>query len=420
MLKNKNVSTGTCRSFKVKPVKPRENILILTSSFPKNPDDTSARFIYEHSKIFLANDLDVTILSPGLESASNSEQWGNIKIRRFSYFLPKRFERLAYGSGILENIRHNPFLIILVPFFFLSFLASAIILSRRSHRICSHWALPSGLIGSAISKLYKKDHILILHSAGVHLLRRLPFKRSLAAFLVNNSSIMIAVSNHIKNLFIDIVPAGQQASLYRKIKVTPMGIDRSYYSSFKKHKSDLSRKSLHTILYVGRLVEVKGIGTLIDAVSMLDNIKLLIAGTGPLKEALMMQAKKLSVDVTFLGQVSMPEKRLLLREADALVLPSVTLIGSRTESMPVTIMEALSMGTPVIATRVGGIPEIIENNYNGLLVPEKDAVALKEAIFRIISDSVLKRRIQINAIESGINYDWQNIGDQYEEILQAI
>jgi glycosyltransferase involved in cell wall biosynthesis len=87
--------------------------------------------------------------------------------------------------------------------------------------------------------------------------------------------------------------------------------------------------------------------------------------------------------------------------------------------MPVTIMEALSNGLPIITTRVGGIPEII-NDTNGILVPEKDSNALRNAIKGIISckdDNVILRN---NAMRSSVNYDWEHIAKKYERILATI
>ncbi len=395
-------------------------VLVLTSSFPKSYNDTTTRFIYEHSKIFIDNGMPTTVLCPSFNNTSIYEEWENMRIIRFRYFVPKEFEKLAYGGGILENVRYNPMLKLLVPFFMFSFLYKAWILSRDNDIICSHWIVPSGVIGAIINKFYKKRHILVIHSAGVHLLKKLPFGKLIAEFITNNCNTIIAVSNYIKNSLIDILPPHKKEIARRNIQVLPMGINMNYYRNRESLLFEKRSDTKYIILYIGRLVEIKGVEYLIKAMDGIKNTVLIIAGDGILKERLKNIASTLNTETRFLGQVSEPQKKELLHRATCLVVPSITLNSSRTESMPVTIMEALSSGLPIIATCVGGIREIVINGVNGILVPEKDSNALRNAIEKIIFCKEIKTTLQKNALESSINYDWKNIVKEYEKILATI
>lgn len=394
-------------------------VLVVTSSFPKSYKDATARFIYEHSKIFIDSGMPTMVLCPSFNNSATYEEWEEMKIVRFRYFIPRKLEKLAYGSGILENIRHKPILIFTIPFFMCSYLYKTWLLSKNNNIICSHWIIPSGIIVAIINKFHKKRHILVIHSAGVQLLRKLPFGKLIAGFIINDSSTIVAVSNYIKDSLIDLLPTRKKDVARSKIQVLPMGINTNYY---RKTDGQLSKRipgKEHNILYLGRLVEIKGVEYLIRAMVGIENTTLIIAGNGTLRKRLEGLASSLSVNARFLGQVSESEKREWLNSATCLVAPSITLSSSRTESMPVAIMEALSNGLPIIATRVGGIPEII-NDTNGILVPEKDSHALGNAIKEIISCKEDNVTLRNNAMRSSVNYDWKNIAKKYERILAAI
>ncbi len=123
---------------------------------------------------------------------------------------------------------------------------------------------------------------------------------------------------------------------------------------------------------------------------------LAIAGDGPDRGALERRARELGLDgrVSFLGTVSREQVLRLFRAADASVLPSAW------ENFPHTVVEALAVGCPVIATAVGGVPEVVRDGENGLLVPPGDAAALAEAIARFFSDGELRGRLYESAARS--------------------
>ncbi len=151
-----------------------------------------------------------------------------------------------------------------------------------------------------------------------------------------------------------------------------------------------------TIMTMGNLVEQKGITYLIEALSdpaiKEKGYRTVIIGGGPLKEGLMEQARSLGVEAEFVGAVDNREVMQFYREADVFVLPSVTCTDGHMDGIPVVLMEAMACGVPVISTRLSGIPELIEDGQSGILVPEKDARSLAEAIKRLLSDDDMARR----------------------------
>ena len=154
------------------------------------------------------------------------------------------------------------------------------------------------------------------------------------------------------------------------------------------------------LAFAGRLGPQKALGMALEAVAAVPDVTLVIAGDGPDRAALERQARELGLEtrVRFLGSVSREQVLRLFRAADASVLSSAW------ENFPHTVVEALAVGCPVIATAVGGVPEVIREGENGLLVPANDVPALAAAIRRFFDDAALRQRLAAAAPESVAGY----------------
>lgn len=133
------------------------------------------------------------------------------------------------------------------------------------------------------------------------------------------------------------------------------------------------------LLFVGRLVGVKGLFVLLDALARLGrrDLRLTLIGDGADRAALEAEARRLGIEARFLGYRSQSAVADALREADALVLPSFA------EGVPVVLMEAAASGLPVVATRVAGVEELVCDGESGIVVPPGDAAALAGALERL-------------------------------------
>ena len=150
------------------------------------------------------------------------------------------------------------------------------------------------------------------------------------------------------------------------------------------------------VVGVGRLVEKKGFHHLVDAVGLLRDrgrpIRLDLIGGGPEEQALRARVAALDLEdrVTFHGPLTQSETRDRVREAAVLAAPCVVGLDGNRDGLPTVILESLALGTPVVSTPVTGIPEAILHGRTGLLVPEGDAVALAEALDRLVADAALR------------------------------
>jgi glycosyltransferase involved in cell wall biosynthesis len=172
------------------------------------------------------------------------------------------------------------------------------------------------------------------------------------------------------------------------------------------------------VICVARFDPVKGVDVLLEAwpevVSMNRRSTLLLAGDGPLRESLEQQARALGIteSIRFLGYRSDVES--LLHTADICVVPS------RSEGLSLAAVEAMASGLPVVASRVGGIPEVVEDGRTGLLVEAENPKALASAITRLLGDTPLRIRLAASAGRAAQAYDIEAYCARLEALYQRL
>ncbi len=171
-----------------------------------------------------------------------------------------------------------------------------------------------------------------------------------------------------------------------------------------------------TLAFAGRLGVQKALDVALEALAAVPGVTLAIAGDGPERERLQTRARELGLGprARFLGTVSRETVLRLFRAADA------SLLSSSWENFPHTVVEALAVGSPVIATAVGGVPEVVRDGENGLLVPPGDPAALTAAIRRFFGDEELRRRLAEAAPGSVAAYAEETVFAQIEAELGRV
>ena len=167
------------------------------------------------------------------------------------------------------------------------------------------------------------------------------------------------------------------------------------------------------LAFAGRLTAPKALGVALEAVAQVPEVDLALAGDGDERAVLESRARELGLNgrVRFLGSLPRDEVLALLRASDAVLLSSAW------ENFPHTLVEALAVGTPAIATAVGGVREIVTDGENGLLVPPGDPAALADAIRRFLGDGDLRARLTAAAAPSAERFSAERIYGRLEEIL---
>jgi glycosyltransferase involved in cell wall biosynthesis len=171
-----------------------------------------------------------------------------------------------------------------------------------------------------------------------------------------------------------------------------------------------------TLAFAGRLTAQKSLGRALEAIAGAEGVKLVIAGEGPERGPLEARAGELGIDdrVRFLGAQSRERTIELFHAADA------TILSSSWENFPHTIVEALAVGTPVLAMEAGGVSEVVHDGVNGLLVGPGDTAALGEAVRRYFADEPLRRRLRGAAAQSVSEYAPERVFGELEQVLRRI
>lgn len=393
-----------------------QNLLVLTSSFPKRENSHEARFIFSQVKKISEHEFNVTVIAPHFPCGKIQERWGKICIDRFVYSFPLSFERLTYGSGILFNIKKDPFTFFSVVPFCISELLWSLkkIFTTDIDLIHTHWLVPQGLIGAFLHRLSNIPHVATVHGSDLNILKKYTLLHPVCRFITSNSVIITVNSNYMKQQLLAISP-----NCERKIQVIPMGIDLMQFCSSGKLNIRSYYQTNHIIFSAGRLIEIKGIAYLIDAMpdilTRFPDTRLLIAGDGPEKESLIQKIHMLNLDsrVTLLGLLSPQDIIGYYHSADVFVLPSIQKFGM-TEALGVVLLEAMASGCPVIGSNVGGIPDIITDGENGFLVPEQNPNALAEKISRIFSDTELREKFRKNGYSRiRESFTWDKVTEDF-------
>jgi len=187
-----------------------------------------------------------------------------------------------------------------------------------------------------------------------------------------------------------------------KIRLVSLRVDLNLFNP-SRWVSETYRGA--TIGYIGRLVEGKGLEDLFEAVKILNKQKLLVYGTGPMEKKLREIARKLHIDdkIEWRGFVPYSKVPEALSQIDVFVYPSWH------EGFGRSVMEALAMEKAVVATRVGGIPDLIKDGVNGFLVKPHDPQELSEKISVLIKDKNLRERFgKAGRKYVSDNYEWND------------
>ncbi len=199
-----------------------------------------------------------------------------------------------------------------------------------------------------------------------------------------------------------------------QLQVIPNGVDSGFFTAQRQEKNPV-------VLFVGRLGERKGLEDYLTAAEyiygQLPETRFRIAGEGPLREKLerRISSAPFAKQVEFLGWCSREKLQSLLQSATVFVFPS------RYEAAPLTLLEALSAGLPIVATPVGNAPDVLEHDRNALIVPPASPERISQSVLRLLQDTELRQRLGKNARNTVIKkLTWQRVSEQTLHVYQQI
>ena len=361
-------------------------VLVLSSTFPQFQGDPRGRFILHHWERQAEAGHQVRFLVPETRWVRDALA-SPCEVVRFRY-APQGLSSLTGHFGILENIRDQPWRALLVlPF--LAGLRRALLneLQRlRPDRVVAHMLLPCGLVAVEAARAAGIACDLHGHGTDVDLVLALPgpLRRRVARALLAADRLTFPSAEKLarfaRALELDPVPAHCQ------VETMVANVDSlDALDSCEATAPERTTPRTRDVLFLGRLIKQKGVDDLLAAAALMpEPPRLEIAGDGPERRRLQAMARAHRLDAHFHGFVHGPQKDALYRRAALLCVPSRE-IGGLGEGAPLVIAEARRYGLRVVATAVGGIPELMRDLYPGAPLvrpgaPEALAHALSSAL----------------------------------------
>ncbi len=391
-------------------------ILVLTSTFPRWANDAAPPFVFELCRR-LAPYFDLHVLAPHYPGSRTSESMAGIHVHRFRYGVAG-WERLAYEGGILPRLKRHPLLSALIPFFLAGQLLAALRILRRYRirAIHAHWVLPQGGIGLLTQLLGGRSAGMLctLHGADLYGLSGRLFDR-IRRIVVERARHVTVVSRAMKN---DLMRVGADPNA---VSVIPMGVDLR-----QRFTPGAEPAPGNALLFVGRLVEKKGLRYLLEAMPAIlcrcPTAHLRVVGSGPERPFLERLARQLNIEhrVRFLGAVPNRELPGIYRSAGIVVFPSVITGDGDQEGFGLVLVEAMGCGCAVAASDLQPMRDIVIPWETGGVFAPAAPGALAETVLRLMGDDGLRSRMACNGRSFVVErFDWERIVRQYRDLLAA-
>jgi glycosyltransferase involved in cell wall biosynthesis len=327
-------------------------VVVLTTSYPRSGTDTAGRFVFDAVARVRGAGVEVEVVSPA-------------DFRHFG---------IAYGHGVMGNLRRRPSKYVLLGPFFANYARATRRAARDADLVHAHW-LPSGAVALGSGK----PVVMQLWGSDVELARR--FSR-VARRVLGRARVVICPSTAL----------AEEAERLgaREIEVVPSGVDLPPEIGEEADPPE--------VLYAGRLSPEKGV---LDLVEAAENLNLVVAGDGPLRDRVPMARGFLPPD----------ELASLYARAAVVACPS------HREGFGVACLEAMAHGRPVVASAVGGLLDLVVDGETGIHVPPRDVGALRAALERLLADRELRRRMgEAGRQRAAERFSWDAVTRQTVEL----
>lgn len=383
----------------------RLRVVMVTTSYPRRAGDSAGHFVAALASSVSALGHEVSVIAPHEAGIPAVEEMSGVPVCRMRYGF-ERFEKLAYGDGIVPNIRKNPFAAFQAPWLAAALRRGVAQYARDADVIHAHWAPTAALSRAGDNGV---PLVVSLHGSDLTLAERGgAWREMLVRGLAKASAVNVMARSQDETLV--------ERGLYEgPIEIIPCGVVPDLSRRPRPRRGDGDTLEL---LFVGRLVPEKGTADLVKALPVvaesLPQVRLTIAGAGRSRRELEALVASLGISnrVRFLGAVPHEVALDLMSEADLLVLPSYA------EGSPLSVTEALALGTPVIGTDVGAMPELVGNE--GVLVRPGDVGSLADAIVELGNDNRRREAIGSAArVRIGRDYAWPSIAQRMVELYRT-
>jgi glycosyltransferase involved in cell wall biosynthesis len=409
-------------------------VVHVVTAFPRDPGDVITPWMVELVRRSRDRGLEAEVLAPAYRG-STDHALGEIPVRRFRY-APAPLETLTHDETTPDRLRRSPAHAALVPPYLAGGALAAWRLGReRPDVIHVHWPMPHALIGAAGRAGSGGATALVCSYYAVEVnwvTNRLPWLRPFLRWTARTADAVTAISTSTAASVRDV--AGRDPVVIPFAAAVGDGGGAGGRDAAPGtnggdgeagRRTPLAGDGPLELLFVGRLVERKGVEVLVRALARVvrhREARLTVVGEGSWEPRIRDAVEKAGVGdrVRFTGHVPEDELSRRYRTCDIFVLPAVVDRKGDTEGLGVVLLEALRFERPVIASRVGGIPDIVEDGRTGWLVPPRDPDALAEAVLRVAARPGESRRVAREGRRIvARRFSWDRILDDLERCYRG-
>ena len=371
---------------------------MVTSSYPRFRGDIAATFVKSLCEQLVKLGHEVHVLAP-YDPAVRDDDRSMVKAHRFKYIWPDNLCLVGHGRSLEGDVRVRREVYWLTPFYLAAGFWRLLRLSldHRFDVIHAHWVVPSGPIGAMVAMLHGLPLLVSLHGSDVFVVEKNRLLGKAAQWVFSKATEILTCSN-------DLAERAMRLGLaYEKVRIIPYGVDvRKFCGDETKERTLREKLGIASdelvVLGLGRLVYKKGFEYLVRAIPQViakfAKVKFIIVGAGSLQDQLRLISEELGISEYLLmpGGILWDEVPQYIGMCDVFVVPSIRDHSGNVDGLPNVLLEAMASGKPVVASRIAGIPAVLQHERNGLLVDEKEPQQLAAAISRLLASPSLRKQ----------------------------
>jgi glycosyltransferase involved in cell wall biosynthesis len=401
------------------------NILVLTSAYPKFDGDATAPFMASITEHVAARGHKMHVVLPEQADWARPPVEGNVHYHPYRYSPSRSWTPWGYAQSLEGGVKLKRRLYALAPAVFVSARRACLRLtaSERFDVVHAHWVVPNGFIAAGVSGRRGIPLVLTLHGSDISLAERKPWLGRLARHAFAHARVVTAPSD-------DLLERASRLGATGRVELIPWGADPDVFRLDADGAQRVRR--LHDVadndvlvVGVGRFVRWKGFDDLITGVARaraeMPRLKLVLVGDGDLRGELESKVADLSLKdlVSFAGMAVRDDVNAYLSAADIVAVPSVH-AGGFVDGQPTVALEAMAAAKPLVVTRVGGLPDLVQAGTNGLVVEERDPDALAHAIVSLARDPA-GRAAMGSAGRARVECDlnWDTVADRLIRVYES-
>jgi glycosyltransferase involved in cell wall biosynthesis len=401
-------------------------ILSITSSYPRYEDDATAPFIESIVQSVAAKGHMVHVLLPQHRDWARPASEGSVHYHSYRYSPLASWTPWGFSESLRGGAQIRKPLYALAPIV----LASA---TRAARRLLAagdfdvvhvHWVVPNGPIGALAAPAHGVPLVISLHGSDVAVSERSRAIGKATRWSLARAAAVTAPSG-------DLLERARRLGATCALERVPYGADVGAFEVPADAAESMRRRlgfgDEHVVVAgVGRLIPVKGFEYLVEAhaeaLASVPHLRLVLVGDGDLRDELEERLHALGVadSVVLTGAADRTEIPAYMAAADVVAVPSIR-FGGYVDGLPNVALESMAAGKPLVASSVGGLPELVRDGENGLLVDEKDAHALAEALVTLAGDRDLRLRLgAAGRSEIGSMRSWDAVAERLVQIYRDV